>query len=483
MSSMIQYEIVIKQQMKSKNQLQYEEDVDTLESYRSMNYDDKTMEVVQYRKENFFQFGSSILAVLYMANTMLIPNMNQLFIEISFDNPLKMIISVIVYWLLSFLILIPCYLVIQICKQEGNPIYAHIIKQDSINIYKAFIYCNLIINTLGLFNIIVRLGDSLPKVNRWFYVEFHDLMASEQGKLFFPTIICYSAVVLLLFCSFYKFSYFEHYYDIQYRLIISFVGKLFLNTLIFIFIYYEVPDASQEYIQMDENLFDPEKSEKASDWIIYSFNQICCISYPFFEVFYLKRETKKGYAKVQQCYWIQWLLRSVIFFYQITTWGIIISQQKMKYYYQPLLQSLNSLLIFLISISITSIYSHNYTLNKELLQDNIQTATEKDNKKQIKQIYMIAAGIFVFEICICIICRRFIQNFTVPQIKSFIFSLTYSVQTICFGFSCISIPVYLWIKNFDPQSNMFKGMAYSVIIVYMIIFIVISSEPFFQLKQ
>jgi len=41
-----------------------------------MTYDDKTMEVVQYRKENFFQFGSSILAVIYMANTMLIPNMN-----------------------------------------------------------------------------------------------------------------------------------------------------------------------------------------------------------------------------------------------------------------------------------------------------------------------------------------------------------------------------------------------------------------------
>lgn len=32
-------------------------------------------------------------------------------------------------------------------------------------------------------------------------------------------------------------------------------------------------------------------------------------------------------------------------------------------------------------MSITSIYSHNYTLNKELLEDNIQTATEEDNKK------------------------------------------------------------------------------------------------------
>ncbi|CAD8158071.1 unnamed protein product [Paramecium pentaurelia] len=469
--------------MKSKTQLQSDEDVDTLGSYTSMTYDDKTMEVVQYRKENFFQFGSSILAVIYMANTMLIPNMNQLFIDISFDNPLKMIISVIIYWLLSFLILIPCYLVIKICKKEGNPIYAHIIKQDSTKIYNLFIYCNLIINTLGLFNIIVRLGDSLPKVNRWFYNEFHNLMASEQGGLFFPTIACYSTVVLGLFYGFYKFSYFEHYYDIQYRLIISFVGKIFLNTLIFLLIYYEVPDASQEYISMDENLFDADLTSGASEWITYCFNQICCISYPFFEVFYLKRETKKGYSKVQQCYWIQLLLRSLIFFYQITTWGIIIRQEKMKYYYQPLLQSLNSLLIFLISMSITSIYSHNYTLNKELLEDNIQTATDEDNKKQIKEIYMIAAGIFVFEISICIISRFFIRDLEVPQIKSFIFSLSYSVQTICFGFSCISIPVYLWIKNFDPKSNFFSGIAYLAIIVYMIVFLGISSEPFFSLKQ
>ncbi|CAD8154527.1 unnamed protein product [Paramecium octaurelia] len=469
--------------MKSKNQVQSDEDIDTLGSYTSMTYDDKTMEVMQFRKENFFQFGSSILAVIYMANTMLIPNMNQLFIDISFDNPLKMVISVIMYWLLSFLILIPCYLVIKICKQEGNPIYAHIIKQDSNKIYNSFIYCNLIINTLGLFNIIVRLGDSLPKVNRRFYIEFHHLMASEQAELFFPTIVCYSTVVLALFYGFYKFSYFEHYYDIQYRLIISFVGKILLNTLIFLLIYFEVPDASQEYISMDENLLDADFSSGASEWITYCFNQICCISYPFFEVFYLKRETKKGYSKVQQCYWIQLLLRSVIFFYQITTWGIIIRQDKMKYYYQPLLQSLNSLLIFLISMSITSIYSHNYTLNKELLEENIQTATDEDNKKQIKEIYMIAAGLFIFQILSCVVCRYFIKGIEVPQIKSFIFSLTYSVQTICFGFSCISIPVYLWIKNFNPKSNIFSGMAYLAILVYMIIFLGISSEPFFSLKQ
>lgn len=58
------------------------------------------------------------------------------------------------------------------------------------------------------------MGDSLPKVNRWFYIEFHHLMASGQAELFFPTIICYTGVVLTLFYGFYKFSYFEHYYDI-----------------------------------------------------------------------------------------------------------------------------------------------------------------------------------------------------------------------------------------------------------------------------
>lgn len=41
-----------------------------------MNYDESTTDILQYRKENYFQFGSAILAVVYMANTMLIPNMN-----------------------------------------------------------------------------------------------------------------------------------------------------------------------------------------------------------------------------------------------------------------------------------------------------------------------------------------------------------------------------------------------------------------------
>jgi hypothetical protein len=63
-----------------------------------------------------------------MANTMLIPNMNQLFVDISFDNPYKIAFSVALYWGISFLILIPCYLVIKVCKQEGNPIYAFILK-------------------------------------------------------------------------------------------------------------------------------------------------------------------------------------------------------------------------------------------------------------------------------------------------------------------------------------------------------------------
>jgi hypothetical protein len=81
-------------------------------------------------------------------------------------------------------------------------------------LYYAFIYCNLIINTLGLFNIIVRLGDSLPKVDRWFYVEFHSLVTSHKPELFFPTVISYTALVLCLFYGLYKISYFEHYYDI-----------------------------------------------------------------------------------------------------------------------------------------------------------------------------------------------------------------------------------------------------------------------------
>lgn len=47
-------------------------------------YHTQDTEYLDDRKKRLFSFGSSVLAVIYMANTMVIPNMNQLYSELDF---------------------------------------------------------------------------------------------------------------------------------------------------------------------------------------------------------------------------------------------------------------------------------------------------------------------------------------------------------------------------------------------------------------
>lgn len=67
------------------------------------------------------------------------------------------------------------------------------------------------------------------------------------------------------------------------------------------------------------------------------------------------------------------LLRQMFFFYQVVVWQI--NYDKLPCYYQPFMQALNLILILLVAISLGPIYAHNYTLNKEILNDKIFSAT------------------------------------------------------------------------------------------------------------
>ncbi len=51
------------------------------------------------------------------------------------------------------------------------------------------------------------------------------------------------------------------------------------------------------YLEADENLL--KKGYDFEHLMFYLLNVFSCVSYPFFEVFYVKRETKAGYEKVQ----------------------------------------------------------------------------------------------------------------------------------------------------------------------------------------
>lgn len=93
------------------------------------SYSTQYAEYIDLREKKFFSFGSSFIAVVYMANTMVIPNMNQLYTELDFKNITDIPLSMIAYWMLMALIIIPCYLVIKLCRDSVNPIFAHLIKE------------------------------------------------------------------------------------------------------------------------------------------------------------------------------------------------------------------------------------------------------------------------------------------------------------------------------------------------------------------
>lgn len=47
---------------------------------------------------------------------MIIPNMNQLYYELDYDNIIWLGLSTLFYCLITFLLFIPCYLVIKKCE-------------------------------------------------------------------------------------------------------------------------------------------------------------------------------------------------------------------------------------------------------------------------------------------------------------------------------------------------------------------------------
>lgn len=104
--------------------------------------------------------------------------------------------------------------------------------------YYIFIYANLTINVVGLFNIVVRLGENLPKVSPYLWSAYNDGMKSEDEFVFYKTCTLYTIGILLLFYANYRISYLERFHDIQYRLLFSFIGKWVVSSTIFFFIFF-----------------------------------------------------------------------------------------------------------------------------------------------------------------------------------------------------------------------------------------------------
>ena len=61
--------------------------------------------------------------------------------------------------------------------------------------------------------------------------------------------------------------------------------------------------------------------------------------------------------------------------------------------------------------------------------------------------------------------------------KGKIFDLTYSIHTICFGFVCIALPIYIWIKGRNSNSKIVDWLAIGQIGMFVLAFAVISICP------
>jgi len=54
-----------------------------------------------------------------------------------------------------------------------------------------------------------------------------------------------------------------------------------------------------------------------------------------------------------------------------------------------------AILRVLSAISVVPIYAHNFSLNMTILNGNWLEATNKDNKGQVKKVFLISAGILL----------------------------------------------------------------------------------------
>jgi hypothetical protein len=70
-----------------------------------------------------------MLAVIYMANTMVIPEMNQVQNEVSFASVRLFIITITQYLSLLLCICIPSYMMIRQCETSNSPFYNQVIAE------------------------------------------------------------------------------------------------------------------------------------------------------------------------------------------------------------------------------------------------------------------------------------------------------------------------------------------------------------------
>jgi hypothetical protein len=78
-----------------------------------------------------FRFGSNALAIIYMANTMVIPEMNQVVDEIEFSSIKMLVVTTLQYMVVLTTLVIPSYMMIQQCERANSPFYHQIINKVS----------------------------------------------------------------------------------------------------------------------------------------------------------------------------------------------------------------------------------------------------------------------------------------------------------------------------------------------------------------
>jgi hypothetical protein len=104
--------------------------------------------------------------------------------------------------------------------------------------------------------------------------------------------------------------------------------------------------------------------------LVYYTNVIYCLSFPFIEIFYIKRETqshsRSSFGNVKRVYKMQLLLRSSFFLLQISGWGLLYNihkEQTLNCNQQLDTQMIMMTLTTLTIITAAPIYANNYSLN------------------------------------------------------------------------------------------------------------------------
>ena len=75
--------------------------------------------------------------------------------------------------------------------------------------------------------------DNLIKTIPYIYTSYHDALTNKSDN-FYSVVPIYTVFVLAMFYGIYRISYFEHFNEIQFRLLATFIGKWIISLTIFL---------------------------------------------------------------------------------------------------------------------------------------------------------------------------------------------------------------------------------------------------------